>query len=134
MNRNEINVNFKNRYKRTSTSKVVEKNTAKIMKSGTLSVFATPAMVALMEEASCMALKDYLEEGEGTVGIKLDISHIAPTALDDVVIAIATLDKIEGRKLTFIVEAKDTHKVIGKGIHERFIINNEKFMNKLQKN
>lgn len=116
--------------------KVVEKNTAKIMKSGTLSVFATPAMVALMEEASCMALKDYLEEGEGegTVGIKLDISHIAPTALDDVVIAIATLDKIEGRKLTFIVEAKDTHKVIGKGIHERFIINNEKFMNKLQKN
>lgn len=110
--------------------KVVEKNTAKIMKSGTLSVFATPAMVALMEEASCMALK----EGEGTVGIKLDISHIAPTALDDVVIAIATLDKIEGRKLTFIVEAKDTHKVIGKGIHERFIINNEKFMNKLQKN
>ena len=47
---------------------------------------------------------------------------------------LATLDKIEGRKLTFIVEAKDTHKVIGKGIHERFIINNEKFMNKLQKN
>ena len=87
-----------------------------------------------MEEASCMVLKDYLEEGEGTVGIKLDISHIAPTALDDVVTAIATLDKIEGRKLTFIVEAKDTHKVIGKGIHERFIINNEKFMNKLQKN
>lgn len=115
--------------------KVVEENTAKIMKSGALPVFATPAMVALMEEASCMALKDYLEEeGEGTVGIKLDISHIAPTALDDVVIAIATLDKIEGRKLTFIVEAKDTHKVIGKGIHERFIINNEKFMNKLQKN
>ncbi len=114
--------------------KVVKENTAKIMKSGTLPVFATPAMVALMEEASCMALKDYLEEGEGTVGIKLDISHIAPTALDDVVIAIATLDKIEGRKLTFIVEAKDTHKVIGKGIHERFIINNEKFMNKLQKN
>ena len=53
-----------------------------------------------MEEASCMALKDYLEEGEGTVGIKLDISHIKSTALDDVVIAIATLDKIEGRKLT----------------------------------
>ena len=99
--------------------KVVEENTAK---SGALPVFATPAMVALMEEASCMALKDYLEEGEGTVGIKLDISHIAPTALDDVVTAIATLDKIEGRKLTFIVEAKDTHKVI------------EKFMNKLQKN
>ena len=75
--------------------KVVEENTAKIMKSGALPVFATPAMVALMEEASCMALKDYLEEGEGTVGIKLDISHIAPTALDDVVTATATLDKID---------------------------------------
>ena len=132
--RNEINVNFKTGIKGQAQVKVIEENTAKIMKSGALPVFATPAMVALMEEASCMALKDYLEEGEGTVGIKLDISHIAPTALDDVVIAIATLDKIEGRKLTFIVEAKDTHKVIGKGIHERFIINNEKFMNKLQKN
>lgn len=111
--------------------KVSENNTAKNMKSGALPVFATPAMVALMEEAACTALKDYLEEGEGTVGIKLDIAHVAPTAMDDIVTATAVLDKIEGRKLTFIVEAKDTHKVIGKGVHERFIINNEKFMSKL---
>ena len=77
---------------------------------------------------------DILKNTKKRLFIKLDISHIAPTALNDVVTATATLDKIEGRKLTFIVEAKDTHKVIGKGIHERFIINNEKFMNKLQKN
>ena len=70
--------------------KVVEENTAKIMKSGTLPVFATPAMVALMEEASCIALKDYFEEGECIVEIILDILHFALTALDDVVIAIAT--------------------------------------------
>lgn len=113
--------------------KVSENNTAKMMKSGALPVFATPAMVALMEEAACTTIKDYLEEGEGSVGIKLDIAHIAPTAVDDVVIATATLDKIEGRKLIFTVEAKDTQKIIGKGIHERFIINNEKFMSKLQK-
>ena len=94
--------------------KVVEENTAKIMKSGALPVFATPAMVALMEEASCMALKDYLEEGEGTVGIKLDISHIAPTALDDVVIAIATLDKIEGRKLASKSTGKNIKSNAGK--------------------
>lgn len=88
-------------------------------------------MVALMEEAACNAVKNYLEDGEGTVGIKLEISHIAPTALEDIVTATAILEKVEGRKLIFNVEAKDTHKIIGKGIHERFIINNEKFMSKL---
>ena len=113
--------------------KVVEENTAKIMKSGTLPVFATPAMVALMEEASCMALKDYLEEGEGTVGIKLDISHIAPTALDDVVTAIATLDKIDGKKLDFSVKVFHGETLVGEGEHSRFIVNEEKFLAKLKK-
>mgnify|MGYP001272777749 CR=1 FL=1 len=113
--------------------KVVEENTAKIMKSGALPVFATPAMVALMEEASCMALKDYLEEGEGTVGIKLDISHIAPTALDDVVTAIATLDKIDGKKLDFSVKVFHGETLVGEGEHSRFIVNEEKFLAKLKK-
>lgn len=110
---------------------VNEQNTALAMKSGTLSVFATPAMVALMEEASCKAIANYLEEGEGTVGIKMNVDHVAPTALNDTVIATATLIQIEGRKLIFSVEARDNQKVIGKGIHERFIINNEKFMQNL---
>lgn len=115
-----------------ATTVVNEQNTALAMKSGTLPVFATPAMVALMEEASCEAIANYLEEGEGTVGIKMNVDHIAPTGLNDTVIATATLTQIEGRKLIFSVEAIDNQKIIGKGIHERFIINNEKFMQKLQ--
>ena len=75
-----------------------------------------------------------LGEGDTTVGISVNIKHLKANLIGDELTCTATLDKIEGRKLTFIVEAKDTHKVIGKGIHERFIINNEKFMNKLQKN
>ena len=102
------------------------------MKSGALPVFATPAMVALMEEAACKAIEKCLENDEGTVGIKMNVEHIAPTALNDVVVAKATLIKIEGRKLIFEVEASDTHKIIGKGMHERFIIDNKKFMKKLE--
>ncbi len=117
--------------KATATTIVSDKNTAQTMKSGSLPVFATPSMVALMEEASCLVIKDYLEIGEGTVGIALNIQHIAPTALKDTVTATSTLSQIDGRKLVFTVEVHDTHKLIGKGTHERFIINNEKFMSKL---
>lgn len=115
-----------------ATTVVNEQNTAIAMKSGTLPVFATPAMVALMEEASCEVIANYLEEGEGTVGIKMNVDHIAPTGLNDTVRATATLTQIEGRKLIFSVEVRDNQKIIGKGIHERFIINNEKFMQKLK--
>ncbi len=117
--------------KATAKTIVSDKNTAQAMKSGSLPVFATPAMVALMEEASCLTIKDYLEIGEGTVGIALNIEHVAPTALNDTVTATATLSQIDGRKLVFTVEVHDTHKLIGKGTHERFLINNEKFMSKL---
>ena len=116
----------------TATVTVTEKNIAKTMKSGALPVFATPAMCALMEEAACAAVNACLEEGAGTVGIALSISHDKATAMNDTVTATATLTEVAGRKLTFAVEAKDTKGVIGKGTHERFIINNEKFMSKLQ--
>lgn len=110
---------------------VSENNIAKTMKSGALPVFATPAMCALMEEAACAAVQDALEDGEGTVGISLNISHTRASALGDTIIASATLVALEGRKLTFEVEAKDSKGTIGKGSHERFVINNEKFMSKL---
>lgn len=110
---------------------VSENNIAKTMKSGALSVFATPAMCALMEEAACVAAQDALEDGEGTVGISLNISHTRASALGDTIVATATLVAVEGRKLTFEVEAKDSKGTIGKGNHERFVINNEKFMSKL---
>lgn len=116
----------------TATVTVTENNIAKTMKSGALEVFATPAMCALMEEAACAAVNDSMEPGNGTVGISLSISHDRATALSDTVVATATLTAVEGRKLVFAVEAKDSKGTIGKGTHERFIINNEKFMGKLK--
>ena len=116
----------------TATVIVTEKNIAKTMKSGALEVFATPAMCALMEEAACAAVNAAMESGNGTVGISLSVSHDRATAMGDTVVATATLTAVEGRKLVFAVEAKDSKGIIGKGAHERFIINNEKFMGKLK--
>ena len=116
----------------TATVTVTENNIAKTMKSGALEVFATPAMCALMEEAACAAVNAAMEQGNGTVGISLSISHDRATAIGDTVVATATLTAVEGRKLVFAVEAKDSKGIIGKGAHERFIINNEKFMGKLK--
>ena len=115
----------------TATVLVTESNIAKTMKSGSLEVFATPAMCALMEEASQAAVQPYLEDGEGTVGIALSITHEAPTPLGATVTAKATVSAVEGRKITFDIEASDGIGVIGRGTHERFVINNEKFMAKV---
>ncbi len=112
---------------------VVQNNTAQSMKSGMLPVFATPAMTALMEEAACNAVNNYLEDGMGTVGISLNITHDAPSAIGAHITAMAKLTAIDGRKLSFTVTATDGDKLIGKGTHQRFIINNAKFLSKLQK-
>lgn len=115
----------------SAVTTVTTANIAATMKSGSLAVFATPAMCALMEEAACAAVNAHLEEGAGTVGISLSITHDRATAMGDTVTATATLTAIAGRKLTFEVSAADSKGVIGKGTHERFIINNEKFMAKV---
>lgn len=111
--------------------KVTEANIAATMKSGSLTVFATPAMCALMEEAACAAVNAHLEADSGTVGISLNITHDRATAMGDTVTATAKLVEVNGRKLTFEVSAADSKGTIGKGTHERFIINNEKFMAKV---
>lgn len=116
-----------------ATTVVTQRNTAATMKSGSLNVFATPSMCALMEEAACAAVSSHLEAGCGTVGISLNITHDRATALGDTVTATATLTAVEGRKLTFRVEAKDSKGVIGQGTHQRFIINNDKFMAKVNR-
>lgn len=117
----------------TATTTVTEANIAVTMKSGSLAVFATPAMCALMEEAACAAVNAHLDAGEGTVGISLNITHDRATAMHDTVTATSKLTAIDGRKLTFEVSAADSKGTIGKGTHERFIINNEKFMAKVNK-
>lgn len=117
----------------TATTTVTNANIAATMKSGSLAVFATPAMCALMEEAACAAVNAHLDAGAGTVGISLNITHDRATAMNDKVIATAKLTAIDGRKLTFEVSAADSKGLIGKGMHERFIIDNEKFMAKVNR-
>ena len=110
---------------------VEERHTAKAFASGLLDVFATPMLAAIMEEASMRAVADALEEGQGTVGISLDLKHIAATPVGGHVRATATLTAIDRRKLTFEIEAYDDKELIGTCTHERFIIDNEKFMAKV---
>ena len=114
----------------TSTVVVSKENVAATMGSGDLNVFATPAMVALMENAAMSAVADELPEGSTTVGAMMNTTHIKPSAVGDTVSA-AVLKEVEGRKLTFEVRAQDSKGVIGEGTHVRYIVDKEKFMSKL---
>jgi fluoroacetyl-CoA thioesterase len=105
-------------------------NTAKTMGSGSLDVFATPSLVAMMEEAAVNALE--LGEGQCSVGVSLDIKHIAATPVGVKVWAEAELIEVDRRRLVFKVEAFDEKERIGSGTHERFLIDAEKFMAKTQ--
>ena len=117
----------------TYTSKVVvdSDNCASAVGSGGLNVFATPSMVALMENAAMNAVAPVLPEGSTTVGTEINTTHIKPTALGDEVEATATLMHVEGRKLSFAVEARDTKGIIGRGTHVRFVVDVERFLAKL---
>ncbi len=114
-----------------STLVVEEAHTASAFGSGNLLVFSTPMMVGLMENAALNCAQAKLDEGFSTVGMLVEIKHIAATPMGQTVRAIAELTAIEGRKLIFKVEAHDEMEKIGEGIHERFIIDQEKFMGKL---
>ena len=116
--------------KGTRTVTVNESNTAKVMGSGTLDVFATPALIALMEETCWRSVANELEEGSGTVGTLLEIKHTAPTPVGMEVICESVLTEVDGRRLVFEVTAHDAKGVVGEGSHERFIIQNEKFQAK----
>ena len=106
---------------------VTEANTAKTMGSGTLDVFATPALVALAEKTCWQSIAPALEEGSGTVGTKLELEHTAPTPLGMTVTCHSELIAVEGRKLTFRVQLEDEKGPVGGGNHERFVINEAKF-------
>ncbi|MCF0155099.1 MAG: thioesterase family protein [Veillonella sp.] len=115
----------------TATTTATEALSAKTMKSGSLLVFATPAMCALMEEAAQAAVAPFLEEGQATVGTALSITHDAPSPMGADITATATVTKVDGRKIDFDVVAKEGEKVIGQGTHSRFIIDAERFMSKV---
>lgn len=112
------------------TEKVTDKNTAKTMKSGELNVYATPSMIALMEQAAYTSVAGELEEGKGSVGTLMNVKHISATPVGMEVTAKSELVEIDGRRLCFHVEAFDERGKIGEGEHERFIIDNAKFQQK----
>lgn len=107
---------------------VTETNTASAVGSGLVPVFATPYMVALMENAAVNAVTAHLEAGQGTVGTRLDVSHDAATPIGMKVWAECTLRELDGKRLVFDVAAFDEAGPIGKGTHERFLIQTEKFL------
>ncbi len=111
---------------------VTEENSAKAVGSGLLPVFATPAMIALIENTAWQSVAEYLEEGQGTVGTKLDVAHTAATPLGMKVWCESELTDIDRRRLVFTVKVFDEKGQVGEGTHERFIINNEKFLAKAE--
>ncbi len=114
------------------SEQVVEpENTAQRYGSGLLQVFATPAMVALMECAALHAVKDFLSPGFDTVGVEINVKHVKATPLGMKVRSEATLTQIEGKRLVFAVKAYDEQGEIGFGTHVRYIIDSKKFMEKL---
>lgn len=111
---------------------VTEENSAKAVGSGTLLVFATPAMIALVEETCWKSVAPFLGAGEGTVGTKLDVAHISATPLKMKVWCESELTEVDRRRLVFRVNVYDEKGKIGEGTHERFVIDTEKFMAKAQ--
>ena len=114
-----------------SQTVVSEANTAATLGSGDMAVFATPAMVALMENAAMLAVKESLPEGSATVGTQMNTSHIKASPLGATITASAVLTAVDGRRLTFTVKAWDEKGVIGEGEHTRFIVDRERFLSKL---
>ena len=116
----------------TSTTVVAPENTAAVMGSGDLPVFATPAMVALMENAAMKAVAEQLPDGQTTVGAAMHVAHSKPSGLGAEITATAVLSEVDGRKLFFRVEARDADGVIGEGEHIRYIVDKVRFLSKIR--
>lgn len=110
--------------------KVDESVSAKRAASGEMDVFGTPFMIALMEKTADESVRPYLEDGCATVGTVVNVKHIAATPMGMEVYATSELLEVDGRRLVYKVCAYDEAGLIGEGMHERFIIFKEKFMEK----
>ena len=111
---------------------VTEELTAKAYGSGELPVYATPAMIALIEKTAWKSVAPCLEEGQGTVGTRLEIDHVSASPVGAHITCRTTLVEIDRRRLVFEAEVTDEAGVIGKGRHERFIVDNGKFLSKAE--
>ena len=119
----------------TGTAEIVvgTRDTAPHVGSGKIGVLATPIMVNLMEAAALQAVERFMPPGHQTVGTHLDVKHFAATPVGMRVRAHAELVKVAGRALTFTIRAEDEREAIGEGIHERLIINVDRFDVRMQK-
>lgn len=112
-------------------TKVFNKSSAEEMGSGDLDVYATPAMISLMERSALSAVSMHLPKGYTTVGTAVNIKHMAATPIGMNVKAVAELIAVDGKKLIFKVEAFDSNEKIGEGQHERYIVDSTKFRDKV---
>ena len=110
---------------------VTEALTAAAMGSGDMPVLATPAMMALMENAALKAVEQELPEGSTTVGGQIESSHLKPTKVGETVTATAEVTAVDGRKISFRVSAHCGETLLGEGIHLRFVVDREKFLGKI---
>ena len=114
------------------TTEVTQENTAEVVGSGTLPVFATPAMIALIEATASESVAPFLEEGSSTVGTHLDIAHSSATPVGMSATCETELVEVDRRRLVFRVVVTDAKGEIGSGTHERFVVDNAKFMSKAE--
>ncbi|MEZ5019880.1 MAG: thioesterase family protein [Bacteroidales bacterium] len=117
----------------TNTMTVGSKDTAAVYGSGLHDVLSTPAMIAFMEQTAMKAVEACLNPGEGTVGTEVNIKHLKATPVGKNITCTATLREVNGNRLLFQVEAADEDGKIGEGLHERFIIDNMRFKEKLNR-
>ena len=116
---------------RHSEALVVEhKDTAAVYGSGALEVFATPAMIALMEKACLESVADKIGEGNTTVGIAVNIKHLKASPVGSTIRCEAEIIEVDRRRLVFSVKCFEGETLVGEGIHERFVVDSEKFMSK----
>lgn len=109
---------------------VTDADTATAMRSGSVDVLATPRVVALCEEAACVAVAGHLDEGETTVGMRVQLDHLAPTHVGSSVRAEATLEKVEGRRLLFAVSVNDGAGLVAAGKITRVRVDAARFLDK----
>lgn len=111
-----------------ATMSVTDSDTAVAMRSGDVAVLGTPRLVALCEEACCQAVEGLLPEGTTTVGMRVQLDHLSPTRVGSEVTADATLERVEGRRLTFVVAATDPAGLIGAGRMTRVLVEARSFL------
>ena len=114
------------------TTIITEAMTATALGSGGVPVYATPALVALMEAAAVDAIATLLPEGQTSVGIEIDLKHVAATPPGQSVRAKAEVITVEGRTIAFAIRAWDAHELIGEATHRRVIVDSNRFMNRVE--